>query len=73
MTINNQHGGPCRNSKAVFEGAKFCLPNVIEVKATEVGILKKKKKHVVNEMAQNDWFDKKHSSLFQFDLESVPN
>ena len=39
MTINNQHGGPCRNSKAVFEGGKFCLPNVIEVKATEVGIL----------------------------------
>ena len=39
MTINNQHGGPCRNSKAVFEGGKFCLPSVIEVKATEVGIL----------------------------------
>ena len=39
MTINNQHGGPCWNSKAVFEGGKFCLRNVIEVKATEVGIL----------------------------------
>ena len=39
MTIKNQHGGPCRNSKAVFEGGKFCLSNVIEVKATEVGIL----------------------------------
>ena len=39
MTINNQLGGPCRNSKAVFEGGKFCLPNVIEIKATEIGIL----------------------------------